>query len=86
MSPDGQVTTGDNEGTFVPRCPINWVEPDDFLGVVDSYENRVSEPQPLWKSVEVVESRPGIARGAKAPRLASQGSRQLWRRTGMGHQ
>ena len=40
VSPDGQVTTGDNEGTFVPRCPINWVEPDDFLGVVDSYENR----------------------------------------------
>ncbi|MDA0751274.1 MAG: PA14 domain-containing protein [Verrucomicrobia bacterium] len=40
VSPTGQVTTGDNEGTFVPRCPINWVEPDDFLGVIDSYEHR----------------------------------------------
>ncbi|MDB4690160.1 PA14 domain-containing protein [Verrucomicrobia bacterium] len=40
VSPTGQITTGDNEGTFVPRCPINWVSEDDFLGVVDSYERR----------------------------------------------
>ena len=40
VGPDGQVTTGDNEGTFVPRCPINWVQPGDFLGVVDSYQGR----------------------------------------------
>ncbi len=40
VSPTGQITTGDNEGTFVPRCPINWVSEDDFLGVVDSYEHR----------------------------------------------
>jgi hypothetical protein len=37
VSPTGQVTSGDNEGTFVPRSPINWIKKDDFLGVVDSY-------------------------------------------------
>jgi len=36
VSPTGQLTSGDNEGTFVPRCPIHWIEPDEFLGVVDS--------------------------------------------------
>lgn len=30
---DGQVTTGDNEGTWVPACPINWVKPGGFYGV-----------------------------------------------------
>lgn len=39
VSPTGQVTTGDNEGTFVPRCPIHWVSPGEFLGVVDSAEH-----------------------------------------------
>ena len=36
VSPTGQITSGDNEGTFVPRCPIHWIERDEFLGVVDS--------------------------------------------------
>jgi hypothetical protein len=35
VSPDGQVTSGDNEGTFVPRSPINWMKPGSFHGVVD---------------------------------------------------
>lgn len=52
VSPTGQITTGDNEGTFVPRCPINWVTEDDFLGVVDSYENR-----DLLKTTATVEDR-----------------------------
>ncbi len=30
---DGQVTTSDNEGTWVPTTPINWVEPGGFYGV-----------------------------------------------------
>jgi hypothetical protein len=33
VSPTGQVTTGDNEGTWVPTCPINWVKPGGFYGV-----------------------------------------------------
>ncbi|MFT5131432.1 MAG: hypothetical protein ACI8W8_005068, partial [Rhodothermales bacterium] len=40
VSPTGQVTTGDNEGSFVPRCPINWVKEGSFHGVIDSAENR----------------------------------------------
>jgi hypothetical protein len=40
VSPTGQVTSGDNEGTFVPRCPINWIKPGNFLGVIDSAANR----------------------------------------------
>ena len=36
VSPTGQITSGDNEGTFVPRCPLHWIEPGEFLGVVDS--------------------------------------------------
>ena len=27
VGPDGRVTTGDNEGTWVPACPLNWLEP-----------------------------------------------------------
>jgi hypothetical protein len=32
----GQVTTGDNEGTWVPMCPIHWITPGYFAGVVDT--------------------------------------------------
>jgi len=35
---DGQITCGDNEGSFVPACPIHWVEPEKFHGVVDVYK------------------------------------------------
>ena len=39
VGPTGQVTSGDNEGTFVPRCPIHWIEQNEFLGVVDAAAN-----------------------------------------------
>ena len=32
---DGQVTTSDNEGTWVPTTPINWVDGKTFHGVVN---------------------------------------------------
>ena len=35
VGPDGQVTTGDNEGTWIPACPINWVKEGGFYGVED---------------------------------------------------
>lgn len=35
VSPDGQVTSGDNEGTWIPVCPINWIKPGGFYGVED---------------------------------------------------
>lgn len=40
VGPHGQVTCGDNEGTFVPRCPIHWIDQGEFLGVVDSAARR----------------------------------------------
>jgi hypothetical protein len=40
ISPDGQITSGDNEGTYVPRSPLNWIEEGGFYGVVDSYDKR----------------------------------------------
>lgn len=32
--PDGQLTSGDNEGTWTPVCKINWIKPGGFYGVV----------------------------------------------------
>jgi hypothetical protein len=32
--PDGQLTSGDNEGTWTPACKINWIKPGGFYGVV----------------------------------------------------
>ena len=32
----GQITSGDNQGTWVPNSPIHWVKPGSFNGVVDS--------------------------------------------------
>lgn len=36
VSPDGQVTAGDNEGTWVPHCKLHWLKPGSFQGVVDT--------------------------------------------------
>ena len=33
VGPNGELTTGDNEGTWMPTCPINWVKPGSFHGV-----------------------------------------------------
>ena len=33
VSPNGQLTSGDNEDSWVPRCPINWIKPGGFYGV-----------------------------------------------------
>jgi hypothetical protein len=35
VSPEGVVTSGDNEGTWTPRCRINWMHPGSFNGCVD---------------------------------------------------
>ena len=37
VGPNGEVTTGDNEGSFIPTAPLNWVKAGSFNGVVDSY-------------------------------------------------
>jgi len=40
VGPNGELTTGDNEGTWVPMCPVNWVKPGAFLGVEDLSHGR----------------------------------------------
>lgn len=37
VGPNGEVTSGDNEGTYVPRSPINWIKEGGFGGVVDTF-------------------------------------------------
>lgn len=32
--PHGELTTGDNEGTWTPVCRLNWIKPGGFYGVV----------------------------------------------------
>lgn len=36
VGPNGEVTSGDNEGTWMPVCRLNWVPPGAFLGCVDT--------------------------------------------------
>lgn len=33
--PNGELTSGDNEGTWTPTCKINWIKSGGFYGVVD---------------------------------------------------
>ncbi|MES2694234.1 MAG: DUF6797 domain-containing protein, partial [Verrucomicrobiota bacterium] len=50
VSPDGVVTTGENEGSFVPQCKISWSPPGKktFNGVVPgTWENRSTWKGPL---------------------------------------
>ncbi len=50
VGPNGEVTSGDNEGSWVPKCPIHWVKPGSFNGVVDAAhrsETKFAEPKPI---------------------------------------
>ncbi|WP_414662100.1 DUF6797 domain-containing protein [Horticoccus sp. 23ND18S-11] len=49
VSPDGVITTGENEGSFVPQCKISWSPPGKvtFNGVVPSRWDRATFVAPL---------------------------------------
>ncbi len=34
VGPHGELTSGDNEGTWTPMCRLNWIKPGGFYGVV----------------------------------------------------
>lgn len=36
VSADGQLTSSDNEGTWVPTTPIHWIEKGQFCGVINN--------------------------------------------------
>lgn len=61
VGPHGEVTCGDNEGSWVPSSPLHWVKPGQFLGVAESSDvalkSTVAKPDPseapkplLWLS------------------------------------
>ena len=63
ISPTGQITTGDNEGTWTPMCRLNWVKQGGFYGV-PPLAHRATEPtdydRPLcWFPKEVDNSSGG---------------------------
>lgn len=43
VGPDGQIVTGDNQGTWTPADRINWVKPGGFYGVPE-LSHRTPEP------------------------------------------
>jgi hypothetical protein len=45
VGPNGIVTTGDNEGTWLPKCRLNWFKKDGFGGCVDTAHRT---PAPTW--------------------------------------
>ncbi|MCA8964090.1 MAG: hypothetical protein KDC48_04360 [Planctomycetes bacterium] len=64
VSPTGIVTSGDNEGTFMPRCRLNWIEQPGFYGGVKDTAHRTPVPDepdlPLcWMPMEVDNSSGG---------------------------
>lgn len=44
VGPHGELTSGDNEGTWTPTCKINWINHGGFYGVVD-LAHRTPPPQ-----------------------------------------
>ncbi|MCA8975990.1 MAG: hypothetical protein KDC98_14805 [Planctomycetes bacterium] len=66
VGPSGIVTSGDNEGTYMPRCRINWIEEPGFYGGVKDTAHRSPVPDepdlPLcWMPMEIDNSSGGQA-------------------------
>ncbi|MEQ1632463.1 MAG: hypothetical protein ABL997_08830, partial [Planctomycetota bacterium] len=65
VSPDGKVvTSGDNEGTYMPRCRLNWIERAGYYaGVVPTAHRNDVPAQPdlplCWMPMEVDNSSGG---------------------------
>jgi hypothetical protein len=43
LGPNGEITSGDNQGTWTPVCPLNWIKPGGFYGVPD-FSDRKEKP------------------------------------------
>ena len=64
VSPDGVITSGDNEGTYMPRCRLNWIAAPGFYAGVAPCAHREPVPDqpdlPLcWMPMEVDNSSGG---------------------------
>ncbi|GAB5560036.1 MAG: hypothetical protein SynsKO_16830 [Synoicihabitans sp.] len=74
LGPNGEVTTGENEGSWVPRCKITWSKPGSFHGVVPS----------VWDNKKFVERLPGAPTDYEKPLVwmpydvDNSGGSQIW--------
>lgn len=64
VSPTGVLTSGDNEGTYMPRCRLNWIEkPGFYAGVKDTAHRSPVPAEPdlplCWMPMEVDNSSGG---------------------------
>jgi hypothetical protein len=64
VSPDGVITSGDNEGTYMPRCRLNWISKPGFYAGVAPCAHRDPVPDqpdlPLcWMPMDVDNSSGG---------------------------
>lgn len=51
VGPKGEITCGDNQGTWTPVCPLNWVKEGGFYGVPEfSYEAWKKEKLPTVRT------------------------------------
>lgn len=59
LGPNGELTTGENEGSYVPRCKITWSKPDgsSFHGVVPS----------VWEDKQFVRTMEGMPSDYERP-------------------
>ena len=57
VGPDGQITCGDNEGTWVPHCKLHWLKEGSFQGVIDVAQTpekpKSFNPPLCWFPMEV---------------------------------
>lgn len=47
LGPNGELTSGDNEGTWTPAVPLNWIKAGGFYGVPDF---AAQEPKPTLRN------------------------------------
>lgn len=64
VSPTGVITSGDNEGTFMPRCRLNYIEqPGFYAGVKDTAHRSPVPDEPdlplCWMPMEIDNSSGG---------------------------
>ena len=70
----GQLTSSDNQGTWVPVTPIHWIKPGSFLGVVDSAHRPMKSTDK--KSDPAEEPKP--LAWLPYPKVDNSGGGQVW--------
>ncbi len=62
ISPEGWITTSDNQGNWVPLCCINFIQPGKFYGYVHpGYPSRDREAPIIWIPMKIDNSTAGQA-------------------------